>query len=179
VSPASSSSLSTTGTGMRHGGRVMERYGVRGTSSGDPSFASDRQRGGIGRPRSERLDELRQVRQLRQSGHEIGAHTGTRRSRHHDWRGSAPRDRIGTQQARARDWRAHHALRVPVRAREQLAAINRVLVRRRVPLLPLRVRRDGARGDDRSTSARRSPWYLSPYQFGFELVTGRVGDRKP
>ena len=164
---------------------IMERYGVRGCFFLATSFIGtdlvawwDRQ--------SEIQSEWMswdQVRQLRQSGHEIGAHTET----HADLGITVGEEaRLEIESGRARLEREIGEpitlFAYPYGAREQLTAINRVLVREAGFRCCLSAFGGTVREGDDPLDLNRtaiSPWYLSPYQFGFELVTGRVGDRKP
>ena len=120
-----------------------------------------------------------QVRSLRQAGHEIGSHTKT-----HPDLGAIPPDVarceiLGASERLDAELGEHSGLfAYPFGARKNMSAANQAVVNQ----LPLKCCLSAfggtvKAGDDplRLKRITISDWFISPYQFGYELVTGSLG----
>lgn len=119
-----------------------------------------------------------QVRSLRRSGYEIGAHTLT----HVDLGmvlGEAARDEIEGARNRIESELAEQPtfFAYPFGRREQMAAENVTMVKQLGFACCLSAYGGAVRDGDDPFHLQRTAvtsWFVSPYQFGFELVTGRL-----
>jgi peptidoglycan/xylan/chitin deacetylase (PgdA/CDA1 family) len=119
-----------------------------------------------------------QVRALRAAGHEIGSHTAT-----HIDMGTTPPDRAREEIVTANDrlqrelGQASGLFAYPFGARTNMSAANQEMLRASGLRCSLSAYGGTVRAGDDLLNLRRvniSDWFRSPYQFGFELIAGRL-----
>jgi peptidoglycan/xylan/chitin deacetylase (PgdA/CDA1 family) len=122
-----------------------------------------------------------QVRALRRAGHEIGSHTAN----HVDLgitHGSLARDEIksGKDRVEAELSEPSKLFAYPFGGKNQMTEQNLSLVRQLGLRCCVSAYGGTVHADDDPLRLRRttiSKWFISPYQFGFELVSGRLEPR--
>jgi peptidoglycan/xylan/chitin deacetylase (PgdA/CDA1 family) len=119
-----------------------------------------------------------QVRALRAAGHEIGSHTAT-----HIDMGTTPPDRAREEIVTANDrlerelGQASGLFAYPFGAQANMSAANQEMLRASGLRCSLSAYGGTVRAGDDLLKLRRvniSDWFRSPYQFGFELIAGRL-----